>query len=343
MKWTSEKLTTLRACLASYPRRQMVDALNMASDLVGEPVSYEAAKGAFRAAGLGPPGSHCSDAKKSVDVDLSDLGEPAVVATEELERILVIPDCHHPSVDEVAWGVALNVGRRFKPHRIIVLGDFPDMHSTSRHAKDPNRCMLLEQEITAANKALDELDALGATHKHYLQGNHEENLERFLMEKAPALFNMVKLEELLRLKERGWTFTKYRQHLKIGKVFYVHDTGAAGSTAHIKSRDAFGGSVVQGHTHHAGASYAGTARGDAHVGIASGWLGKFDDAAYAHDIQKRRAWMHAFTLGWMEPDGVTHLQLVPIINGKACVNGQLIGAAALPSLPSQVLRDKRRY
>ena len=267
------------------------------------------------------------DAEAAVDVDISDLDDRDTEETPLLERILAIPDTHIRSVDETAWAVMLNSARLFRPHRIIILGDFLDMHSTSRHAKDPNRDMQLEVEIEAANAALDQLDSLGATHKHFLEGNHEENLERYLMEKAPALFNVVSISKLLRLEERGWTFTRYRQHLKVGKVFYVHDTGSSGALAHIKSRDAFGGSVVQGHTHHAGASYAGTAKGDAHVGISSGWLGRFEDANYAHDIQKRRAWMHAFTLGWMEPDGVTHLQLVPIINGKACVNGQLVTAA----------------
>lgn len=251
------------------------------------------------------------------------------MSSPALERILVIPDCHHctatEGVDRKAWRTMLAAAQDFKPHRIIILGDFVDMFSTSQHRKDPNRNALLETEIDTANRALDQLDALGAKHKHYLSGNHEENLERYLMDKAPALFNIVYIPALLRLKERGWTWTPYRQHLKVGKVFYVHDTGSAGPLAHIRSRDAFASSVVQGHTHHAGVSYAGTAAGKAHVGIASGWLGKFEDADYAHDIQKRRAWVHAFTIGYMERSGVTHLQLVPIINGKACLNGKLYG------------------
>jgi hypothetical protein len=245
-----------------------------------------------------------------------------------LERILIVPDCHHRTptegVDRTAWHVLLAAGRRFKPHRIIVLGDFLDMFSTSQHRKDPNRNALLEIELATGNKALDELDALGAKHRHFLEGNHEENLRRYLMDRAPALFNVVDIPSLLRLDDRGWTWTPYRTHLKIGKAYYVHDTGSAGPLAHIRSRDAFSACVVQGHTHHAGVSYAGTARGTAHVGIASGWLGKFADADYTHDIQRRRSWVHAFTLGYKQPNGVTHFQLVPIINGRALVEGVLV-------------------
>lgn len=246
-----------------------------------------------------------------------------------MERILIVPDCHHRTptegVDRGAWNTMLAAARGFKPHRIIVLGDFLDMFATSQHRKDPNRNRHLEIEIKTGNKALDQLDALGAKHKHYLEGNHEENLRRYLMDRAPELFNVVDIPSLLKLKERGWAWTPYRTHLRVGKVYYVHDTGSAGPMAHIRSRDAFAASVVQGHTHHAGVSYAGTARGTAHVGIASGWLGQFKDADYAHDIQKHRSWVHAFTLGWGLPNGVTHLQLIPIIEGKACVNGKFYG------------------
>jgi hypothetical protein len=331
MRWSDADIDSARSILSLFPKSEWKTAVGTISHLLGREVTYKALANAFEGRGLGTPRSYCGEQYEEVDVSELEEERPTIemaAVSDELERILIVPDCHHRAVDPVAWAVALGVGRFFKPHRIVVLGDFVDNHSTSRHAKDPNRDLQLADEIEAANAALDQLDALGAIHKHYLEGNHEENLERYLMEKAPALFNVVSMRKLLRLDERGWSFTRYRQHLKIGKVFYVHDTGSSGATAHVKSRDAFGGSVVQGHTHHAGASYAGTAKGDAHVGISSGWLGRFDDANYAHDIQKRRSWMHAITLGWMEPDGVTHLQLVPIINGKACVNGQLVTAEA---------------
>ena len=46
-----------------------------------------------------------------------------------------------------------------------------------------------------------------------------DNLERYLMQRAPELFNMVRVEELLHLRARGWTFTPYKHHLRIGKLY----------------------------------------------------------------------------------------------------------------------------
>lgn len=243
-----------------------------------------------------------------------------------LERIFVVPDCHHPYVDRGAWRVALAAARAFKPHRLVVLGDFGDFYCTSQHRKDPNRPRNLESEVRAVNVALDELDSVGAKHKHFLQGNHEENLERYLMDRAPELFNLVRVSELFRLEARGWTYTPYKQFLKVGKVLYTHDVGSAGARAHESAEAATQANIVIGHTHRAAITYAGSVLGDRHVAVMSGWLGDIKSADYLHAGQKTRAWQHAFTLGYREPNGVTHFQLVPIVKGKACVNGRLVAA-----------------
>lgn len=243
-----------------------------------------------------------------------------------LERILVVPDCHHPYVDRGAWRVLLAAGRAFKPHRIVVLGDFGDFYATSQHRKNPNRTAHLEDEVSAVNGALDELDALGAKRKHFLQGNHEENLERYLMDRAPELFNLIKVAELFRLAERGWTYTPYKQFHRVGKVLYTHDVGSAGARAHEQAEAATQSNIVIGHTHRAAVTYSGSVLGDRHVAIMSGWLGSNQSADYLHAGQKARAWQHAFTLGYREPNGVTHFQLVPIVKGKACVNGKIVTA-----------------
>lgn len=240
-----------------------------------------------------------------------------------MERILIVPDCHHPYVDQTAWSVLLAAGKRFKPDRIIVLGDFWDGYCISQHRKDPNRNRLLETEIEACNKALDQLDALGAKHKHFLQGNHEESLERYLADRAPELFNMVQFPKLTRLKERGWSWTPYRQMIRVGKVYYTHDVGSAGPKAHEAAEADVQSNVVIGHTHRAAMTYTGNASGARHVAMMSGWLGDPAKAEYLHRAKKTRFWQHAFSIGYREPSGVTHFQLVPIIKGKACVNGKL--------------------
>ncbi len=242
----------------------------------------------------------------------------------EPERLLILGDCHHPYVDVDAWNLMLRFAQSWRPDRIIVLGDFVDCVSVSAHSRDPNRIALIDDEIDVANAALDQLDQLGASEKHFIEGNHCYRLQRYLADRAPALYNQISIRGLLGLEERGWSFTPYREHLKIGHVHYVHDTGSAGASAHTKAGAAFESSVVIGHVHRLACSYFGNALGDTHVAVAAGWLGSAKAADYMHKIKATREWMHGFVTGLLEPDGTTHLQLHPIVNGRVRDGGRVV-------------------
>ena len=243
-----------------------------------------------------------------------------------LERILFIPDVHRPYHDAKAWRLMIKAARSFGPRRLVVLGDFGDFYATSRHDKDPNRRRNLEFEVASMNRGLDELDALGARFKHFVAGNHEHNLERYLMQRAPELFNVVRVPELLRLRTRGWTYTPYKQHLRIGKLYVTHEVGRAGADAHRQARATFEGNVVIGHTHRMAMHYAGNAKGKARVGAMFGWLGDASKIDYAHRVQALRDWQLGFGIGFRDRRGVVHLQACPIINGEVLINGKIVRA-----------------
>lgn len=215
-------------------------------------------------------------------------------------------------------------GEELKPDRIVVLGDFVDFYCTSAHRKDPNRASQLEYEIKSGNEGLDALDALGAKKKYFIQGNHEENLERYLKDNAPAIFNLVKVDELFRLKKRGWSYTKFGDSLKIGKMNFTHCIGKiGGTTAHVKSRTKHGGNLIMGHTHLMSIDYTGNAENKHHLGAMLGWLGDPAKAEYAHRAEKW-PWQHGFGIAYLESTGTVHLQLCPIIKQKVVVEGKLI-------------------
>lgn len=245
-----------------------------------------------------------------------------------LTRILIVPDAHHPYVDRGAWNVLLAAGKKFQPEIIVCLGDFGDFYCVSGHRKDVNLPSRLEDEIAACNVALDQLDALGAKRKHFIAGNHEDRLARYLADRAPAVSNLLKAEALLRLRERGWGYTPYGKLFRLGKVFYAHDPSGAGKWAHDRAAQDAGHPIVHGHTHRAAVSYMGNIVGEKRVGMMAGWVGDAEKATYVGDLRKRHDWMHAFAVGWMEPDGVTHLQLVPILRGRCVIDGRVVRAAA---------------
>ncbi len=246
-----------------------------------------------------------------------------------LERLLILPDCHFPYVDRRAWNLMLKVARDFDPDHIVTMGDFADFYSVSSHSKDPERINKLGYEVKSANAALDELDALGKGRrrkikKTFIAGNHEDRLERYLMEKAPELFDVVKIPELFELSRRGWVYVPYKSSVKVGRVNFTHDTGKAGPTAHSSALDDFQDNAVIGHTHRLSYVVKGNAKGDAHVGAMFGWLGDEKKADYMHRIKANRDWAKGFGIGYIDPKTqCTYLTPVPIVKYTCVVEGTL--------------------
>lgn len=240
-----------------------------------------------------------------------------------MKRLLLVPDTHRPFHSEKAWRLMLKAAGVFRPHIIVVLGDFADCYSVSAHDKDPRRKEDFETELHSVNKGLDELDALGAQKKYFVAGNHEHRLDRFLTTSAPPLFSMLKIEKLLRLKERGWHYTPYQRSLRLGKLHITHDEGNAGPQAHEKARASFEGNCSIGHTHRMAVSYRGNARGESHVGAMFGWLGDVTKIDYTHRV-KAQQWQLGFGIGYMLESGSVHLQAVPIVRGACVVAGRLV-------------------
>lgn len=240
---------------------------------------------------------------------------------------LLVPDAHVPYHDRQAWGLMLRVARDLGVEWIAVLGDLADCFSISTHLKDPNRARLLDQEIAEVNVALDQLDALGAKTKLYVAGNHENRLERYTQQRAPELFNLLRWEQMTRLKERGWRYAPYRDTLKLGKLHLTHDVGSAGRNAVYKCLDTYQHSIATGHTHRMALIVEGNATGEHKVSAQFGWLGDVTKADYMHQAMARKNWPLGFGLGWHDEDtGHVFMQPVPVVKGTVCVNGRLYKA-----------------
>lgn len=243
--------------------------------------------------------------------------------SEPMQRILLIPDCHIPYEDKRAWDVMMTVAKDVKPDVIVILGDFLDAYSVSSHVKDPDkRGLLLSQEVAAGNRRLDELDALGATRKEFVSGNHEFRLDRYIADKAPDLFGLVSTQKLLNLHNRGWKFTKYMDFTKVGKLVVTHDCGKAGLGATADAVGKFGSSVAHGHTHTFVTVVRGDAMGNKHVGCSFGWLGDPKEANYVHELHKNLNWSHGFGLAYIDSRGWVTMQPVQILpDYSAIVDG----------------------
>lgn len=241
-----------------------------------------------------------------------------------LDSLLIVPDCHIPYHDVRAFNLMLTVGKALRPKRLVVIGDFLDFYAVSSHSKDPNRARNLEAEVAAGNRELDRLDALGAREKIYISGNHEDRLQRYLQDKAPELFNMVRTPSLLRLKQRGWSYVRYRDHTKMGKLHLTHDVGVAGRTAVYRCLDTYQHSNVTGHTHRLGYIVEGNAVGEHKVAAQFGWLGDVHQVDYLHKARAMKDWALGFGVGYLDrASGIVYLTPVPIVKYTCVVNGTL--------------------
>lgn len=246
-----------------------------------------------------------------------------------LERLLICPDVHVPYHDKRAWALMLKVAAKFDPDTLVTMGDFADFYCVSSHSKDPRRVNKLGWEIKQCNVALDQLDAIPRKvrkkrRRVFVAGNHEDRLERYLMDKAPELFDAVEIPKLFLLGERGWEYVPYKESIKIGKVNFTHDTGKAGANAHVEALNDFQDNVAIGHTHRIGYAVKGNAKGVAHVGAMFGWLGDEKKANYMHQIKARRDWAKGFGVGYIDSaTKCTYLTPVPIVNYTCVVEGNL--------------------
>jgi len=162
------------------------------------------------------------------------------------ETVLIVPDTHRPFHDVKAWSLFMRCARMLQPKHLVIIGDFADCYAVSEHAKSPDMVDIFAEEIDDVRNGLDQLDALGAKHKYYIEGNHEDRIARYVA-KHPELKGVLTTEKLFQLRERGWAFTPYKQHTNIGKVYFTHDVGVASRNAIFRSLDLYQHSIVTGH------------------------------------------------------------------------------------------------
>ena len=245
---------------------------------------------------------------------------------------IVTPDKHFPIHDKKAIKVVCKAIEIVKPSIYIDLGDtgeweyFSTHYWKGRNAKPMEDLIpLLDKDVKAVNKGMNQidkaLDKVDCKERHFVQGNHEVWLDKFVT-RYPYLYK-YKTENALNIEERGYEYHPYNRKklLKIGKLRFTH--GKYTSKYHaFKHLDMYGKSVMYGHTHdlqrHTKTYEDGTI---------SAW-----SLGCLKDIEADEAWLggrltnwnHAFAIIDFYKDDSYNVQIVEIINGKTSLWGELI-------------------
>jgi predicted phosphodiesterase len=174
-------------------------------------------------------------------------------------RILVVGDAHvdeHQSLRR--FKLANKLIKEREPDAVIIIGDFLSMNCLSEW--DRNKRATMEgkryaNEINAGNRALDwMLDGTKVKILHYVEGNHENRVPRYL-DVDPTFEGHVGIPQDLDLKSRGFVWTPYKQVRTLGGISFTHipcsGNGKAIGNPNVaqKALKLFHNSVVFGHTH----------------------------------------------------------------------------------------------
>ena len=239
-------------------------------------------------------------------------------------------DLHAPYHDTTAVDATIEVIRRTKPSRIVMLGDIVDFYAISRFCKEPERSLRLQEEIDAAHRVMS-LWRAAAPHADidYIEGNHEERLRKYLWTRAPELSRLRCLDfqmlmGLFRLNIR------YHDHgwCRVGGIIAQHGETVrpmAGYTVSGELRKR-GCSVIQGHTHRAAHVTRTTMSGDSD-GIEAGCLCLC--TGDAHDYIRHEGtpdWQQAMV--YRGPEDWESPQLIRIHEGRCSLGVQAVEGRA---------------
>jgi hypothetical protein len=243
------------------------------------------------------------------------------------EQVLVVPDLHCPYHDPKVWSCILETIRVVKPSGVVVIGDFADFYSISRHRKDPRRArVLFEDELEAVKRERRRLEkAAGKAWLHFTKGNHENRLDNLVADEAPAVSGLVDTKSAMGFGD-AWGWTEYGDWFEYGKCNFTHDLGRAGVNAARQTLQDFGGNICFGHTHRGGIAYQGTTRGETHTALNVGWAGDFKAIDYYHRAKALRDWQHGLGQVTYDRSGFCWLNFLPILKGRLMINGHQISA-----------------
>lgn len=245
----------------------------------------------------------------------------------ELFTVAFVGDTHGQFVDERALNVACSVIADVAPDALVHLGDLGDFYSVSRFDKDPNRKLVLQEDLAHAGRILGILNQCVSedTRKILVEGNHENRLDRYIKHNAPALAGLphLQMENLLDLDNLGWEYVDH--DLELVEDFLIKHGESVRSKAAYTAKaemEAAWMSGVSGHTHRA-AVYSYTPRKSflskrrSPIWVENGCLCQMD----AEYISGNANWQQAFSIIRFDKYGAIP-EVVYILNGMAYYNGK---------------------
>lgn len=139
-------------------------------------------------------------------------------------KTLILSDLHFPFHDNDAIRGALKYGKEKGIDSIYINGDMLDFYQLSFHEKDPRKTSI-KTELEMGREFFKMLrKEFPECAIYFIQGNHENRMERYLRVKAPELLDVeeFRLDVLLRMAEFGVVEVPYGSKCYFGKLLVEH-------------------------------------------------------------------------------------------------------------------------
>lgn len=137
---------------------------------------------------------------------------------------LILGDVHLPYHDRKTIELAVAEAKRRRVVGVLLNGDALDSHEISVHDKDPRAPRYVE-EIEQGRKFLAYLRSrLPNAEIVYKEGNHEDRLGRYIVQRAPALTGLegVDLPSFLKFADYGVQWVGDKRVVWAGKLAILH-------------------------------------------------------------------------------------------------------------------------
>lgn len=194
------------------------------------------------------------------------------------KRIGIINDLHIPFQSPANVSAVLTAFDDAFLDEIIINGDLLDFYNLNMHEKNkhPDVISSLEDEIYAGIEFLEDLrNRFPRAKILFIFGNHEDRLNRYIVNKIPSFHNILRLESQLRLKQFNISHIDYNQKHHILPDLYVQHSppSYAKSGAMTSLEHKLDCSAIYGCTHRVQHACRTGSSGKIYNVYFNGWLG----------------------------------------------------------------------
>jgi hypothetical protein len=209
---------------------------------------------------------------------------------------------------------------------IWINGDFLDFYNVNSHGpKHPCVGTTLEDELSWGRMALKEIRKMFPDIPiKYIYGNHEDRLERFIVQNCKQLFDSVKLHRLLGLKSLNIEWFPYntRHRIEDTNLYLQHSPPSYGKNGAMTSLEKdVDQSSIYGCTHRQQAAARTGKSGEQYYCYFNGWMGSTtrsrEHARVFSYAKGHESWQKCFAIVTTFGGVDFKVQQIEINNGKA--------------------------